>query len=131
MILIDTSVWIDHFCNGKTSDTIDYLIDNADICINDVIRAELLPMMIQRNERELEMMLTSLPCLRIFIDWNELITMQAHNLRYGINRVGLPDLMIAQNAMQNNVTLFSLDKHFSLMSEIMPIRMYTVSKLGC
>lgn len=126
MILIDTSVWIDYFRDGQTSDMTDYLIDNADVCINDVIRAELLPMMIQRNERELEMLLSSLPCLNVHIDWNELITMQAHNLRHGINRVGLPDLMIAQNAIQNNVTLFSLDKHFSLMSEIMPIRMYEV-----
>ena len=74
MILIDTSVWIDYFRDGKTSDMIDYLIDNADVCINDVIRAELLPMMIQRNERELEMLLSSLPCLKIHIDWDGFVS---------------------------------------------------------
>lgn len=73
MILIDTSVWIDYFRNGQTADAVDHLIDNVDICINDVILAELLPMVIQRNERELEVLLSSLPCLKISIDWYELL----------------------------------------------------------
>ena len=126
MILIDTSAWIDSFRGGNSKNILKELLHNGQACINDIILAELLPSIKQRRELELETLLRALPKFQVFIDWNELITMQAYNLRHGINRVGLPDLMIAQNAMQNNVTLFSLDKHFSLMSKIMPIRMYEV-----
>ena len=126
MILIDTSAWIDSFRGGNSKIILKELLQGGQACINDIILAELLPLIKQRHEMELEILLRALPKFQVFIDWNELITMQAHNLRHGINRVGLPDLMIAQNAIQNNITLFSLDKHFSLMSEIMPIRLYEV-----
>ena len=38
-------------------------------------------------------------------------------LRSGINKVGLPDLIIAQQAIRLGIPLFSLDRHFTLMSK--------------
>jgi len=52
------------------------------------------------------------------INWNQIVYMQTQNLLHGINKVGIPDLLIVQNAIDNNLQLFSYDKHFRLMSEM-------------
>ena len=121
MTLADTSVWIDSFHGGRCKDTVSLLIDQGELCVNDVILAELLPSIEQRGEDELRSLLLSVPKLQLQVDWPSLVFMQTENLRHGINKVGLPDLMIAQNAMQNHVRLFSCDKHFRLMAALFPI----------
>jgi predicted nucleic acid-binding protein len=124
MTLVDTSVWIDGFRGGESKEALKKLIDNGSICINDIILAELLPSIRKRGETELENLLNLLPKVPMQIDWNGLIYMQTENLKHGINKVGLPDLMIAQNALQNGLTLFSLDRHFELIGDILPLQLY-------
>lgn len=124
MTLVDTSVWIDGFRGGESKEVLKKLIDNGSICINDIILAELLPSIRKRGETELENLLNLLPKVPMQIDWNGLIYMQTENLKHGINKVGLPDLMIAQNALQNGLTLFSLDWHFELIGDILPLQLY-------
>ena len=124
MILVDTSIWIDYFRNGSTADALDKLIESDMICINDVILSELLPYINQRHEEELKELLLSFPKLQMKIDWNEIVFMQTKNLHNGINKVGLPDLMIAQNAIQNNVKLFSCDRHFQLIKNLFPLYLF-------
>lgn len=116
MILGDTSVWIDYFHNGKTADTVELLMARGELYVNDVILAVLMPSILQRGETELEYLMATLPKLSLWTDWSEIVRMQTENLKHGINKVGLPDLLIAQNAIQNHVKLFSIDRHFSLMS---------------
>ncbi|MBP5792677.1 MAG: PIN domain-containing protein [Spirochaetaceae bacterium] len=124
MILVDTSVWIDYFRNGSTADALDKLIEIDMICINDVILSELLPSINQRHEEELKELLLSFPKRQMKIDWNEIVFMQTENLRNGINKVGLPDLMIAQNTIQNKVKLFSCDRHFQLIKKLFPLQLF-------
>ena len=124
MILVDTSVWIDGFRGGIYKNVLVRLIDYGELCVNDVILAELLPSIRHRGEHHLELLLTALPRLQMMTDWGELIMMQTENLRHGINKVGLPDLMIVQNAIQHNVRLLSSDKHFSLMEKIFNFDLY-------
>ncbi|SHJ54379.1 PIN domain-containing protein [Fibrobacter sp. UWP2] len=124
MTLVDTSVWIDGFRGGESKEVLKKLIDNGSICINDIILAELLPSIRKRGETELENLLNLLPKVPIQIDWNGLIYMQTENLKHGINKVGLPDLMIAQNVLQNGLTLFSLDRHFELIGDLLPLQLY-------
>ncbi|MBO7419994.1 MAG: PIN domain-containing protein [Spirochaetaceae bacterium] len=124
MILVDTSVWIDYFRNGNTADALDKLIESDMICINDVILSELLPSINQRHEEELKELLLSFPKLQMKIDWNEIVFMQTENLRNGINKVGLPDLMITQNTIQNKVKLFSCDRHFQLIKNLFPLQLF-------
>lgn len=124
MTLVDTSVWIDGFRGGDSKEVLKKLIDNGSICINDIILAELLPSIRKRGETELENLLNLLPKVPIQIDWNGLIYMQTENLKHGINKVGLPDLMIAQNVLQNGLTLFSLDRHFELIGDLLPLQLY-------
>jgi predicted nucleic acid-binding protein len=52
--------------------------------------------------------------------------MQTANLKNGINKVGIPDLIIMQNAQEHSVPLFTLDRHFALMSKIHGITLYEV-----
>ena len=124
MILVDTSVWIDSFHGGKSLETLNVLIDRREICVNDLILSELVPSIRIRKEKELEDLLYLLPRVPMQIDWNGIVSMQTENLKHGINKVGLPDIMIAQNAMQNGVQLLSLDKHVELMSRIVPLQLY-------
>lgn len=124
MILVDTSVWIDGFHGGKFLDVLNTLIDRREICVNDLILSELIPSIRIRKEKELEDLLYLLPRVPMQIDWNGVVSMQTENLKHGINKVGLPDVIIAQNAMQNGVQLLSMDKHFELMAEIMPLQLY-------
>ena len=124
MTLVDTSVWIDGFRGGESKEALKKLIDNGSICINDIILAELLPSIRKRGETELENLLNLLPKVPMQIDWNGLIYMQTENLKHGINKVGLPDLMIAQNVLQNGLTLFSLDRHFELIGNLLPLQLY-------
>jgi predicted nucleic acid-binding protein len=42
----------------------------------------------------------------------------------GTNRVGLPDLIVAQHAMQHNLSLFFLDKHFRLLSKHVALKLH-------
>lgn len=127
MILADTSIWIDYFHDGPTSDIVELLMDRKELCVNDVILAELMPSIIQRKETELEYLMSTLPRLPVWPDWNNIIYMQSENLKRGINKVGLPDLLIVQNAMQNDAILFSIDKHFSLMKNHLDFKMFSGS----
>lgn len=40
---------------------------------------------------------------------------QIINLKHGINNVGIPDIIILQNVINNNLSLISIDKHFNQM----------------
>lgn len=99
MILVDTSVWIDSFHGGKCKQIMimNELLARGELYVNDVILAELMPSILQRGETELEYLMTTLPKFSLWTDWSGIIRMQTENLKHGINKVGLPDLLIAQN----------------------------------
>ena len=63
--------------------------------------------------------------IELEIDWDEIIDMQTRNLLHGINKVGIPDLIIAQNAINNNLFLFSFDKHFGLVFDLFALKIFT------
>ncbi len=124
MILVDSSVWIEYFKGTKRAILVNELIDNNSLCINDLILAELLPAINQRKEVHLREMLLSVAKTEVKINWNQIVYMQTQNLLQGINKVGIPDLLIVQNAIDNNLQLFSYDKHFRLMSEMFDLRLF-------
>ncbi|OGS34863.1 MAG: twitching motility protein PilT [Elusimicrobia bacterium RIFOXYB2_FULL_49_7] len=115
-ILVDSSVWIDYF-NGTNSraNLLSDLIDNNIVCTNNIILAELIPSIKKAGESELADLFLSIKNIPINIDWDEIIKMQTINLKNGFNKIGIPDLIIMQNAIQNELSLFSFDKHFKSM----------------
>ncbi len=114
-VLVDTSIWIDFFKGGVTSRPLLEFIENNTIVVNDLILAELLPSINKKNETGLKELLLSLQKVALSIDWHEIIQMQTENLKAGMNNIGIPDLIIAQNAIQNELHLFENDKHFRLI----------------
>ncbi|MDP8235764.1 MAG: PIN domain-containing protein [Candidatus Erginobacter occultus] len=123
-VLIDSSVWIEYFRGSQKAEPLDFLIDENLIVINDLILAELLPGLYLCREQRLISLLREVKRLPISVDWDNLITMRTDCLREGINRVGIPDLIIAQQAIRNRLNLYSFDRHFRLLAGIFPLDLY-------
>ena len=117
-VLVDTSIWIDFFRGNQVANPLFDLIENNQIITNDLILAELIPSINRRKEEKLRDILLSVQKIELSINWHEIISMQTMNLRSGNNNIGIPDLIIAQNALHNELVLFENDKHFQPMKEL-------------
>lgn len=124
MILVDTSVWIDYFREGKHAETLDHLILSDLVCTNEIVLTELIPALSHRKQKEVIESFAALPCIPYTIFWEGIRLLQRLNLQNGINKVGLPDLMIAQHCIVADLELWSLDKHFQLMSGNVALKLF-------
>jgi predicted nucleic acid-binding protein len=123
-ILVDSSVWIGYFRGIEESTKLNILIDSNVIATNELILSEIIPALVMRKENELIKLLSSIEKMKLDIDWVGIRQMQVINLKNGLNRVGIPDLIIAQNAIQSRAELFSFDKHFELMKKGIGLKTY-------
>lgn len=125
-VLVDSSVWIEYFrnSNSQISSEVDMLIDLGNIYTNELILTELLPFLKLKKQIQLIQIMESLESFSMSIDWKQIIEFQTINLKNGINKIGIPDLLILQNVIQNGSILFTLDKHFKLMSKIHKLKLY-------
>ena len=117
-VLVDTSIWIEYFKTGDNSEKLDFFIDENLIVINDLILAELIPFLKIRKQRKIVRLLYNIKKLELSINWGQIIDFQVQCLKSGLNGIGIPDLIIVQNAKQNHCEIFSLDSHFRLMKDI-------------
>jgi predicted nucleic acid-binding protein len=122
-VLVDTSAWIEYFRSGGNSDKLDCLIDENLVVTNDLILAELIPFLKMRNQLKLIKLLQDIEKLPLLIAWDQIIEFQVKCLKNGINGVGIPDLIVAQNAKQNHSEIYSLDAHFDLMKDILELKL--------
>ena len=122
-VLVDTSIWIEYFRTGNNSEKLDFLIDENLIVINDLILAELVPALRVRNQRKIVELLYNINKLELTINWDQLIEFQFKCLKNGLNGIGIPDLIVAQNAKQNNCEIYSLDSYFKLMKDVLKIQL--------
>jgi predicted nucleic acid-binding protein len=120
-VIVDSSVWVDYFRGVGDLSQVDWLIDEGLIVTNDLILAELIPSLMIRRQHKLIDALNSIENVPLSVDWDGIIDLQVTYLRHGINKVGIPDLIVAQQAIQNGLALLSLDKHFALMSRHIPL----------
>lgn len=75
----------------------------------------MVPFLKLKNQFHLDELLNKVEIIPLFVDWQKIINYQTVALRNGINKIGLPDLIILDNVIQNNLTLYTLDKHFQLL----------------
>jgi len=122
-VLVDSSVWIDYFRSGEKSDKLDYFIDENILVINDLILAELIPFLKIKNQYKIVSLLNAVNKLVLNINWDQIIDYQYKCLKNGISGIGIPDLIIAQNAVQNNCAVYSLDNHFRLMENVINLKL--------
>ncbi|MDF3821822.1 PIN domain-containing protein [Leptospira sp. 96542] len=125
-IILDSSVWIEYFrhSDSKISTEVDKLIDLGNIYTNELILTEIIPFLKLKKQFQLIQIMESIECFDMSIDWLQIKEMQFINLKNGINKIGIPDLLILQNTLQNQCSLFTLDKHFKLMSKFHKIHLY-------
>ncbi len=122
-ILVDTSIWIAYFRSGNNSEKVDFLIDENIIVINDLILAELVPFLILRNQKRVIDLLHNIKKLKLSINWDQIIDFQFICLKNGLNGIGIPDLIVAQNAIQNEAEIYSHNNHFRLMKDILDLHL--------
>jgi predicted nucleic acid-binding protein len=119
LILVDSSIWINYFRGNRNIDYdfMNEIIDNNQICTNNLILSELIPSLLHNKQNEIIDILKSIKNIALNINWDEIITFQHTNIKNGINNVGIPDLIIMQNVIDNALVLYSNDKHFTIMSK--------------
>jgi len=123
-ILVDTSIWIDYFKGGQSSSDLDVLIDENLVVINDLILTELIPYLRIKKQLTVIKLLREISRIPLLINWDEIIEFQVKCLKIGANGIGIPDLIIAQNAKANNCNIYSLDKHFRLLKKVIKVNLY-------
>ena len=122
-VLVDTSIWVEYFRSGNNSEKLDFLIDENLIVINDLILAELVPSLKVRNQGKIVNLLYNINNLKLSINWSQIVTFQFKCLKNGLNGIGIPDLIVAQNAKQNQCEIYTLDSHFKLMKDILRLQL--------
>ena len=122
--LIDSSAWIEYFRGNQKYSFLDNLINTNAICTNDIILTELLPSIIHKKESKLAELLNSLQKYILIIDWQEIRKFQLLNLKYGNNNIGISDMIIVQNCIQNELKIIAHDKHFGMMAKYIPLEIY-------
>jgi len=120
-VLVDSSVWIAYLRGSDSGQALDTLLEENLVVTNDLILTELEPALRMRRQGKLINLLRVIRRPPISVDWDDLIRMQVTCLRNGINKVGVPDLIIAQHAIHNGLQLMSLDRHFSRMARHLPL----------
>ncbi|GHU07139.1 twitching motility protein PilT [Spirochaetia bacterium] len=128
-VLIDSSAWIEYFRGNKAYQFIKMLIYNNMTCTNDLILTELLPSIRHKKEKHLEELLNSITKYEVKINWQELQDFQLLNFKHGYNNIGVTDLIIMQNCLQNNLNIIAEDKHFKEMAEYLPLKMFTKNNI--
>ena len=122
--LVDSSVWIECFKGNQKYSFIADLISANTICTNDIILTELLQSIIHKKEHKLVELFKYIKKYDLIIDWQEIRDIQLLNLRHGNNNIGISDIIIAQNCIQNGLKIIMHDKHFEAMAKYLPLKIY-------
>ena len=122
--LVDSSAWIEYFRGNPKYLFIEGLISLNAICINEVILTELLPSIIHRDEHNLAILLNYVKRYTLDIDWGEIRGIQLLNIKHGNNNIGISDIIIAQNCIQNGLKIITHDRHFGVMAGYTPLEIF-------
>lgn len=123
-VLVDTSIWVDYFSGGDGASDLDALINENILVTNDIILAELIPYLKIKRQVKIVRLLQEINRVPLQINWNEVIELQVKCLKSGVNGIGIPDLLIAQDAKFNNYEIYSLDKRFQLISQVTKVQLF-------
>jgi len=117
MILVDTSIIVEYWKNPKREYTDVFITQDIAIC--GIVQAELIYG--ARSNKEVEKIISALECFN-FIDidkedWNG-IGKCLHKLRIKGVKIPFQDAIIAFLAVKNNIPLWTRDKHFELIRDV-------------
>jgi hypothetical protein len=129
LILIDTSVWIDFFSSspGIGGDELRRMIDEVEpFALTGIVVTEILQGL-RRDVHRIEHFLSLWDMLepRGFATYREASAISRLARSKGISLTTV-DTLIAAIALENHATLFSLDKDFSRIARLTPLRMHSM-----
>jgi len=127
LILVDTSVWIDFFSPspGRAGGELRRMIEEVEpFALTGVVVTEILQGL-KRDVRRIERFLSMWEMLepRGFSTYREASAISRLARSRGISLTTI-DTLIASIALEHNVNLFSLDKDFSRIARMTPLRLY-------
>jgi predicted nucleic acid-binding protein len=123
--IIDSNVWIEFFNKANYFDSVSELLNNNNVLVNKIILAELIPSAQAKKELEFIECLSGIELLDLNINWDEIIEIQFQCIKKGINKLGLLDIAIAQNAKQNNSGIFTIKRHMILLCNLIGVECRT------
>ena len=123
--VVDSCIWIDFFTKKKHFESVSNLLIDDLAYVNQIILSELLPSARLKKENEFIDSMSGLELVPLDIDWLEIEEIQYNCLKSGINKLGLLDIAIAQNAKQNKMGIFSTDRRMELLSRKMDVKLKT------
>jgi predicted nucleic acid-binding protein len=129
LILVDTSVWIDYFSASpsRAGEELRRMIDEVEpFALTGVIVTEILQGL-RRDVRRVEHFLSLWELLepRGFSTYREASSISRLARAKGISLKTI-DTLIAAIALEYHASLFSLDKDFSRIARITPLRLYSL-----
>jgi len=117
MILVDTSIIVEYWKNPKREYTDVFITQDIAIC--GIVQAELIYG--ARSNKEVEKIISALECFNFIEidkeDWNG-IGKFLHKLRIKGVKIPFQDAIIAYLAIKNNIPLWTRDKHFELIRDV-------------
>ena len=120
-VILDTSVWIDYFRDGSSAEARDVssLIASDRVVLVGIVYAELLRG--ARTPRDAETLAQSLEGLP-YLEFDKHIWRYAGELLASLERTGqripVQDALIAAIAIQNDLAVFSHDRHFRRIADL-------------
>jgi predicted nucleic acid-binding protein len=123
--IIDSNIWIEFFNKKNFFESVSELLIHNNGCINKIILAELIPSARQKKEFEYIECLSGIEIVPLNIDWDEITEVQFRCIKSGINKLGLLDIAIAQNAKQNALGIFTMNRHMILLCKMLGIEYKT------
>ncbi len=118
--MVDTCIWVDFFknTNHDQCDMLEHLIMEDRVLVSDVVRAELL--VGSKSIKEFKLIESVINGLKI-APVNSEVFNEAANLGYELRRQGqtlpLTDLIIAAQCQQQNIPVWTKDKHFLVLHD--------------
>lgn len=128
-ILVDTSVWIEYFKNlsEETAEKVDELLDEESTCISELVVAELIQG--AKSEKEISVIEKLANTLAVLLQtkqtWRDSGILSYKLKKQGIT-ISLLDCYIAVIASENDCSVFTLDKHFEIISKHYPLELVKI-----
>lgn len=117
MILVDTSVWIDHLRNGNTR--LAAMLENTEVCTHPFVVGELACGSLE-NRAEVLVLLHNLPGVSVATDAEVLFYIEKQRLMgRGIGYIDAH--LLAATAMTGSIRLWTLDRRLAVVAdEVLP-----------
>ena len=125
-ILCDTSALIEYFDGNPQFSFVGDLVLNNLLAINEVILTEFLPSLVRDENFRIAAIANKIERIPMDINWKEICNYKITLMKNGHSRIGILDLLIAQNCIQNDVEIISYDKHFEVMAKFLPLKLYKI-----